>query len=102
MIGKSASIAVSHLLAGLLLLSLTVAGVSRAALPGSSGKMKRHSVPALSAFQTRITTGNRIEFNMSNSGYLAVDPNRGAVTPGGFWPSGSEDAYIFVHQTKRI
>ena len=96
MIGKRQTTNAAQILAGLLLLSLTVTGVSRAALPGSSGKMKKHSVPVLSAFQTRITTGNRIEFNMSNSGYLAVDPNRGAVTPGGFWPSGSEDAYIFA------
>ncbi|MEA1996523.1 MAG: hypothetical protein U9N45_02750, partial [Gemmatimonadota bacterium] len=55
----------------------------------------RGSGPLLSAFRTRIITGNRVEFNMSNNGYLAVDPNRGSITPGGFWPSGSEDGYIF-------
>jgi len=64
--------------------------------PGLSAKKKAVAEPSLAAFQTRITTGNRIEFNMANSGYLAVDPNRGSVTPGGFWPSGSEDAYIFA------
>ncbi len=70
---------------------------TRAALPGSTGKSKTpYSGPMLAAFQTRITTGNRIEFNMANNGYLAVDPNRGSITPGGFWPSGSEDAYIFA------
>ncbi|HUU29791.1 MAG TPA: hypothetical protein VM123_18470 [archaeon] len=75
---------------------LLPAGAVQAALPGSPGKAKAASrAPRLAAFQTLITTGNRIEFNMSNNGYLAVDPNRGAVTPGGFWPSGSEDAYIF-------
>jgi len=65
-----------------------------AARPGV--KQKASAGPGLAAFQTRITTGNRIEFNMANSGYLAVDPNRGSVTPGGFWPTGSEDAYIFA------
>lgn len=75
---------------------LASGGDSNAARPGLSVKMKSGAGPSLSAFQTRITTGNRIEFNMSNSGYLAVDPNRGSVTPGGFWPSGSEDAYIFA------
>ncbi|HLA40202.1 MAG TPA: hypothetical protein VJ417_09400, partial [Candidatus Glassbacteria bacterium] len=76
------------------LLALLAADELRAAAPGA--KKKIAAGPGLAAFQTRITTGNRIEFNMSNSGYLAVDPNRGAVTPGGFWPSGSEDAYIFA------
>ena len=47
MIGKRQTTNAAQILAGLLLLSLTVAGVSRAALPGSSGKMKKHSVPVL-------------------------------------------------------
>lgn len=64
--------------------------------PGHAEKTRQRSaVTSLSAFQTRITTGNRIEFNISSNGYIAVDPSRGSVTPGGFWPSGSEDAYIF-------
>jgi len=71
-------------------------GEALARRPGLSSKSKsRPAASVLSSFQTRITTGNRIEFNMSNNGYLAVDPTRGSVTPGGFWPSGSEDAYIF-------
>jgi hypothetical protein len=75
---------------------ISVTGI-RAASPGTTGKQKTpYSGPMLAAFQTRITTGNRIEFNMANNGYLAVDPNRGSITPGGFWPSGSEDAYIFA------
>jgi len=72
------------------------AGECLAARPASTLKSKsRPGGPVLAAFQTRIITGNRIEFNMANNGYLAVDPNRGSTTPGGFWPSGSEDAYIF-------
>ena len=78
---------------------LLAATALQAASPGTVGKGKRkasYSGPSLAAFETRITTGNRIEFNMANNGYLAVDPNRGSITPGGFWPSGSEDAYIFA------
>lgn len=80
----------------ILAVCISVAAAS-AATPRTTGKHKTpYSGPMLAAFQTRITTGNRIEFNMSNNGYLAVDPNRGSITPGGFWPSGSEDAYIFA------
>ncbi len=81
----------------MLIVSLVLAaGETHAGRPGRTGKSKSAQAgPALSSFQTRITTGNRLEFNMSNNGYLAVDPNRGSVTPGGFWPSGSEDGYIF-------
>ncbi len=73
-----------------------------AARPGVEGKAKGSPVgPALAAFQTRITTGNRVELNLSNNGHLAVDPSRGPVTPGGFWPSGSEDAYIYHEPAAR-
>ncbi len=83
----------NSLLAALL---LAVSALS-AASPATTGKQKTpYPGPMLAAFRTRITTGNRIEFNMANNGYLAVDPNRGSITPGGFWPSGSEDAYIFA------
>ena len=74
--------------------TLLVAGNAFAAKPQTKSKIFGPG-PSLAAFQHRITTGNRIEFNMANSGYLAIDPNRGSATPGGFWPSGSEDAYIY-------
>jgi len=75
---------------------LSAAGTAEARRPGDTGKRKAAPAgPALAAFLTRTSTGNRVEFNLSNNGYLAVDPSRGAVTPGGFWPSGSEDAYIY-------
>lgn len=86
----------SLLLAMGAILSLSFAGSAVARKPGDTGKRKGQSAgPSLSSFLTRISTGNRVEFNLSNNGYLAVDPSRGAVTPGGFWPSGSEDAYIY-------
>ncbi|MFC1614289.1 hypothetical protein ACFL5K_03235 [Gemmatimonadota bacterium] len=80
----------------ILALLLTAVTETAAKNPTASGKSKSHAAgPVLASFQTRVTTGNNIDFSMSNSGYLAVDPSRGSVTPGGFWPSGSEDAYIF-------
>ena len=97
MTGKTTSKILALVLLPAALAVLASGSELNAARPGLSLKMKAGAAgPSLSAFQTRITTGNRIEFNMSNSGYLAVDPNRGSVTPGGFWPSGSEDAYIFA------
>ncbi|MBW7995387.1 MAG: hypothetical protein FVQ81_02210 [Candidatus Glassbacteria bacterium] len=80
-----------------LMAACLVVPVLSAAVPGAAGKYRTpYPGPSLAAFRTRITTGNRIEFNMANNGYLAVDPNRGSITPGGFWPSGSEDAYVFA------
>lgn len=67
-------------------------GILTAARP--EVKSKRVTAARLAAFQARLTSGNDIAFYASNTGFLAVNPTS-PFAPGGFWPSGSTDNYIY-------
>ena len=70
-----------------------VQGTLKAASPGSY-KVKRSAGVRLSAFEARQTSGNNFSFYISNTGFLATNPTS-PFAPGGFWPSGSTDNYVY-------
>jgi len=57
-------------------------------------KAKRAVAACLARFQARQSSGNDIAFYPSNTGFLAVNPSN-PFAPGGFWPSGSTDNYVY-------
>jgi hypothetical protein len=57
-------------------------------------KTKRVASARLQAFRARQSSGNNFAFYLSNSGFLAVNPTS-PFAPGGFWPSGSTNNYVY-------
>lgn len=64
-----------------------------AAAPGRA-KAKRSASTLLARFEARQSSGNNVAFYLSNTGFLAVNPTS-PFAPGGFWPSGSTNNYIY-------
>ncbi|MEA1996029.1 MAG: hypothetical protein U9N45_00235, partial [Gemmatimonadota bacterium] len=78
-----------------LLLILVFAFAHQAAgLIRQDAKTKRVSSVRLARFMARQTSGNDFAFYVSNSGFLAVNPTS-PFAPGGFYPSGSTNNYIY-------
>ena len=61
---------------------------------GQDAKIKRQAGSRLARFEARQSSGNNFAFYMSNTGFLAVNPTS-PFAPGGFWPSGSTNNYIY-------
>ncbi len=81
-------------LAATALLAATLAVVPlEAAAPGRA-KLKRSAATHLARFEARQSSGNNIALYLSNTGFLAVNPTS-PFAPGGFWPSGSTNNYIY-------
>ncbi|HLA39831.1 MAG TPA: hypothetical protein VJ417_07535, partial [Candidatus Glassbacteria bacterium] len=59
-----------------------------------SPKIKRQQAARLARFEARQSSGNNFAFYLSNSGFLAVNPTS-PFAPGGFWPSGSTNNYVY-------
>ena len=59
-----------------------------------SVKSKRAPSARLARFEALQSSGNNIAFCLSNSGFLAINPTS-PFAPGGFWPSGSTNNYIY-------
>jgi hypothetical protein len=57
-------------------------------------KTKRVASARLQSFSARQTSGNNVAFYISNNAFLAVNPTS-PFAPGGFWPSGSTNNYVY-------
>jgi len=57
-------------------------------------KSKRVAGARLQAFAARQSSGNNFAFYLSNNGFLAINPTS-PFAPGGFWPSGSTNNYVY-------
>jgi len=57
-------------------------------------KTKRQANTRLARFEARQSSGNNFAFYLSNTGFLAINPTS-PFAPGGFWPSGSTNNYIY-------
>ena len=65
-----------------------------AALNRQDAKARRVTGARLSSFVARQTSGNNFAFYLSNNGFLAINPTS-PFAPGGFWPSGSTNNYLY-------
>ncbi|MBW7995559.1 MAG: hypothetical protein FVQ81_03085 [Candidatus Glassbacteria bacterium] len=85
--GTYINLALAALLAGLIAAPLDAAAPARP-------KAKRIATARLARFEARQSSGNNVAFYLSNTGFLAVNPTS-PFAPGGFWPSGSTNNYIY-------
>jgi hypothetical protein len=76
-----------------LLAAALLAPQLEAAAPGRA-KVKRSAAVHLARFEARQSSGNNLALYLSNTGFLAVNPTS-PFAPGGFWPSGSTNNYIY-------
>jgi len=61
---------------------------------GGGAKIKRQAGARLARFEARQSSGNNFAFYLSNTGFLSINPTS-PFAPGGFWPSGSTNNYIY-------
>jgi len=61
---------------------------------GGRAKIKRQAGARLARFEARQSSGNNFAFYLSNTGFLSINPTS-PFAPGGFWPSGSTNNYIY-------
>ena len=71
-----------------------LAGSVLPAAQRTDNKTKRVAATRLARFTARQSSGNDIAFYPSNTGFLAVNPTS-PFAPGGFWPSGATDNYVY-------
>jgi len=85
----------SYILAAMVLLAVCGAtGEALRAAERRDQKAKRAVQAHLARFVARQSSGNNIAFYISNNGFLAINPTS-PFAPGGFWPSGSTNNYIY-------
>jgi hypothetical protein len=77
------------------LLALTLGASLAAAKPPADRPPVRRRASNLFAVTNGVLNVNRIFCGINNLGELCVDPTNSPVIPGGFWPKGTPDAYIF-------
>jgi len=78
----------------LLLVASLICTDNLAAVNKQDYKTKRAAVARLQAFRARQSSGNNFAFYLSNNGFLAINPTS-SFAPGGFWPSGSTNNYVY-------
>ncbi len=77
-----------------ILAALLLTAVEAPAAQRPDAKAKRAVATRLARFEARQSSGNDIAFYPSNTGFLAVNPTS-PFAPGGFWPSGSTNNYVY-------
>jgi len=82
------------IIALLLLLLPLVQSAGLLAARSGGAKTKRQANTRLARFEARQSSGNNFAFYLSNTGFLGINPTS-PFAPGGFWPSGSTNNYIY-------